>query len=160
MTRGASLRSSRWCLRVLFWVLEKVAHAACTTEHNAAAGTYQPYLKPYKSKSSGRKKLACHPGAALVSHAIECSWEKGEDGKCHDESKPEWMPKAQTNGVYWPCDCGICFFCKNKLTCGIAHGKLYARPKQLPPCSPVLRKLGEAYSWCAVCTNAAQAESP
>ena len=43
---------------------------------------------------------------------------------------------------------------------GIAHGKLYSQPKQLPPCNPVLHKLGEAYNWCAVCTLAAKAENP
>jgi len=155
-----SLRSCRWYLRIFFWMLERVAHATYIIACHASESGSKHFLKPYKSKHNGRKRFQIHLGIALINAAIESEWKPREDGKYHEKDKPKWMPKTETKGKYWPCDCGICFFCKNEFTSGITHGKLTARPKERPPCNPEMERMPGTKRRCEVCLRMAQDKHP
>lgn len=101
-----------------------VCFVSTPTENNNKS-----FLRKYKNKNNKRKKFATDLGLALMNWAIKNAWKPGPDGKYHCKDKTKWMPQTIKNGKYHPCDCGKCFFCMNKITCGIAHGKASGRPK-------------------------------
>ena len=67
------------------------------------------------------------------------------------------MPQTLKNGKYHPCNCGICFFCKNSFTSSIAHGKVSSRP-EVVECSNDYDFVRQ--NWCVVCCKVAKVEHP
>ena len=109
--------------------------------------------KVYSSKHNGRKKFQTHLGIALINKGIEMDWKAPYNA----EDKPAWMPKTIKNGKYHPCDCGICFFCKNGKTSTIAHGKVTSQPR-VKKCSGKYDYVKRNY--CVVCMEEAKEKYP
>ena len=153
-----SLRTCRWYLRLFFWMVEKDIHGIYVVVCYIVTETYKPFLKRYKSKNNGRKKFAVHMGIALMNSAITMEWKRRDDGEYHDEDKPKWMPQNNKNGKYQPCECGLCFFCINTITYGIAHGKVSARPK-VYECSMKREQLPTRTD-CVICNENSKKQYP
>ena len=105
---STSLRTSRWYLRLFFWLLDRCIHSAylvVTSLHDEI-----PEWKKFTSKNGGRRKFQISLGLALMNHGIASHWDANK--------KPSWI---RPNPV--PCDCDECFFCKKGLTTGIFHNR-------------------------------------
>ena len=122
---STSLRTNRWYLCVFFWLLDRAVHSCFIIATSLASDDFMKEWKVYSSKHNGRKKFQTHLGIALINKGIEMDWKAPYNA----EDKPAWMPKTIKNGKYHPCDCGICFFCKNGKTSTIAHGKVTSQPR-------------------------------
>ena len=151
---STSLRTNRWYLRIFFWLIDRVVHACFLIAVFLASDTYLPEWKVYKSKHNGRKKFQTHLGIALINKGIELDWEAPYE----EETKPKWMPQTFKTGKYQPCDCGICFFCKNGKTNTIAHGKVNAKPA-IFQCSGVFVDMSSIAA-CCVCKSNAHDQYP
>jgi len=68
------------------------------------------------------------------------------------------MPQTLKTGKYHPCDCGICFFCKNGKTNTIARRKVNAKPA-IFQCSGVFVDMSSIAA-CCVCKNNAHDQYP
>ena len=109
--------------------------------------------KVYKSKHNGRKKFQTHLGISLMNKGIEMDWKD----PYNDENKPAWMPQTIKNGIYHPCDCGICFFCLHGKTTSMAHGKVTAKPR-VQKCSMKYETVPRNY--CVVCVEEVKKRNP
>lgn len=96
---------------------------------DVASNLFLPLWKIYKSKLNGRKKFQCHVGIDVMIAGIKMDWKPNNKGKYDEKDKPAWMLSTSKNGKYDPCNCGICFFCKNKFASTIAHGKVASIPQ-------------------------------
>jgi hypothetical protein len=146
---STSLRTNRWYLHVFFFMIDRVVYAIYIIVCALASNLFFPEWKKYKSKNNGRKKFQCHLGIALINAAIEMEWKAPYDEK----DKPKWMPQTSKNGRYHPCNCGICFFCKNNFSSSIAYGKVTSRPPVVE-CSNEYECIKRKE--CIVCTEEAK----
>ena len=71
----------------------------------------------------GRKKFQIDLGLSLMELGIRMDWKKQGDS-FEEGDKPGWMRQT----TYVPCNCKICFFCKEGKTIGIM-----SIPKKDPP---------------------------
>jgi len=148
---STSLRSNRWHLRVVFSKFDRIIHAMFIIACNVVSVTFLSLWNMYKSKHNGRKKFQCHVGIAVMSAGIKMDWKPNNDGVYDEEDKPKWMPGTLKNGKYHPCDCGICFFCKNKFTSTIAHGKVTSMPQTKKCVNAKYVTVTRSYcQWCTV----------
>ena len=65
------------------------------------------------NRHEGRKQFQINTALALKEHRIRLDWTDVSD----ESTKPEWMRQADC----MPCNCGVCFFCKEGKTSGINH---------------------------------------
>ncbi len=109
----ASIRTSRWYLRLFCWLLDRVVHMTFVIVCFIAKSNVNHFeeWKKYATKNGGRHKFQVDLGIVLVNHAIKAEWTD------LDKPRPKWMRQAQL----LPCECNKCFFCVNKLTNGIHH---------------------------------------
>ena len=122
-----SFRSNRWYLRLFAWTLERVIHAAYQIViFLANSDPIFNNWKKYTSKQDGRYKFQVDLACQLVEYGIRLDWTDPND----DSTKPSWVRQA----ALVPCSCGCCFFCKEGMTSGIAHGK---KPKKRRTEAPV-----------------------
>ena len=69
--------------------------------------------KKYTSKENGRKRFQVDLEIGLMEFGIRYDW-----GDVNDpDKKPKWMRQMKS----YPCDCKMCFFCKEGFTDGIYH---------------------------------------
>lgn len=109
---STSIRTSRWYLRLFFWLLDRCVHSVYLVA-TALQDEIQEW-KQYVSKNGGRRKFQIALGMALMNRGIELDWPDVTD----KSKRPPWI---RPNPV--PCNCEECFFCKNGLTSGIFHDR-------------------------------------
>ena len=124
----------------------------------AADGIRQDWRK-YTSKNDGRHDFQIDLGIALLNAAIEYDLAH-KDALGYSGEYPNWMKQGSLD----PCECGMCYFCINRLTNGIAHKDTVKRKvakknkKEVVECSDVREGLMKAdgtpltYSdYCRMC---------
>jgi hypothetical protein len=143
---STSIRTNRYYLRMLCWSLDRVIHACYVVVCECAkAGVGPSDWKQYLSKHNGRHDFQIHLAIELMNKAISLDW----------KDKPDWMRKRS----YVPCDCKLCYFCKNGHTTGIAHPKQkqyvveYKCGKRLRKrgCSDIRVALRKDTCYCRMC---------
>ena len=124
--KTVSLKSNRWYLRIFYWLIDGLLHAAYRIICSVASGNDHKWHK-YLSKNGGRYKFQMDLGKSLISYGLEMDWEEGFD----EDVKPSYVRKEK----YVPCGCQRCFFCKNGKTYGVGHRTVRQSPtKQANEC--------------------------
>lgn len=121
-----TFRSNRWYLRLVCWTVERAVHGEYTIIiFLADEEDGNEEWKRYTSRQDGRYKFQIDLALQLLEYAIKLDWPAP-----YEESKrPAWVRQK----AFIPCNCGVCFFCKNGMTTGIAHKpKLPFRPGVVP----------------------------
>jgi hypothetical protein len=157
-----SLKSNRWYLRVYYWMLDSVIHAAflVVSEVGKKRSEREPDHPWAKyGKKGGRWKFQLDLAHSLLEKGIllDCP----DIGDLKDKKKrPRYMRRTD----FHPCSCGVCFFCKSQLTHGVAH-KPYNVPRfriPVPNSPPVPAPLPSQHpevaqpmkqGYCNVCEN-------
>ena len=148
-----SLRTNRWYLRKWFWTLDRVNH--CTylcVKHLAEDGTKEQW-KRYLSKQDGRRTFQIDLAIQMMDYGIRLDWGDVSNSEC----KPKWMRQID----FIPCDCKVCFFCKERFTGGIYHAPKQMSPgrkRKAPQCSGRYEKMYQRY--CEPCYNERRNEYP
>jgi len=103
----------------------------------------------YLSKNGGRHDFQIDLAIELMIIGIEMDW----DG---EGEQPDWMRQ-----VDWvPCDCGVCYFCINEHTTGIAHKRRRTSATTVYKCGTRVTNdecsakrvgLGKGYCYCRMC---------
>jgi hypothetical protein len=137
-----SLKSNRWYLRIFYWLIDGVLHAAYRIVVSVAKDDNHKWHK-YLSKNGGRYKFQMDLGLALISYGIGMDWEEGFD----EDKKPPYMRKSN----YVPCGCKRCFFCKNGKTQGVDHKRAGRSLKQAKKCPEKRTSLVRKSRYCKSC---------
>lgn len=106
-----SLRTNRWYLRVVFWLLDRVMHLLFVVTVYCSKMLIGPEWWSLYKKKDGRYDFQIDLGIDLMNYGISKAWPD------LNQPRPNWM--RQTPFV--PCECKKCFFCLKGLTTGIAH---------------------------------------
>jgi hypothetical protein len=110
---STSIRTIRYYIRMLCWSLDRVIHTCYVVVCECAkAGIGPSEWKKYLSKHNGRHDFQIHLALALINYAISLDW----DGV---SAKPDWMRQKD----FEPCDCKMCYFCKNGHTGRICNAQ-------------------------------------
>ena len=109
----ASMQTNRWHLCTFFWLVDCVIHSTCINAIHLCKEGVRPGWAKHANKHEGRKRFQIDAGLALMECGIRLDWEDVSN----ESTKPEWMRQADC----MPCNCGVCFFCKEGKTCGINH---------------------------------------
>jgi hypothetical protein len=110
---STSIRTNRWYLRILCWLLDRVVHILYViVSYCAVNGIGPEYWKLYLLKI-GRRNFQIDLGREIITYAIRHAWTN------LDGPKSSWMRQSDLI----PCACRKCFFCLNGLTSGITHKK-------------------------------------
>ena len=119
-----SIRTNRWYLRILFWLLDRVVFSCYILVSEMAKDESCPHRNEwvnYSDKNNGRECFQIDLALALISYGIEYDWPH------RSEPRPRWMRQTELK----PCECKQCFFCKTGQTNGIFHDRaqvLYTSP--------------------------------
>ena len=153
---SVSIKTARWYLRIWFWILERVNHSTYVCVKHLAEDGVREDWKDYCSKHGGRRRMQQELGIGLMEYGIRLDW--GDD--LDPAKKPKWMRQT----VLMPCNCNICFFCKQGLCNGIHHAptekqKAGRKPKA-KVCSGKREKLDKAQSYCVPCYQQRREEFP
>ena len=110
---STSIKSNRFYLRIFFWLLDRIVLATyLIVIFMAKNGIGDPKWEQYASKYYGRRDFQIDLGLWLVSYGIEVDWKDPDD-------RPKWMRRID----FLPCQCKVCYFCKNKHTNAINHNQ-------------------------------------
>jgi hypothetical protein len=143
---STSIRTNRYYIRMLCWSLDRVIHACYVVVCECAkAGVGPSDWKRYLSKHNGRHDFQIHLAIELMNRAISLDW----------KDKPDWMRKSS----YVPCDCKLCYFCKNGHTGGICSPRKkecmvqYKCGKRVRQsgCSEIRMKILNYSDYCHMC---------
>jgi hypothetical protein len=116
-----SLKSNWWYLRIFYWLVDGILHAAYHIVCALAMNENHKWHK-HLSKNGGRYKFEMDLGLALISHhGLGMDWKEG----FHEEDKPKYVQRLK----YIPCGCGRCSFCQNGKTHGVDHKPIEAKKK-------------------------------
>jgi hypothetical protein len=118
-----SLKSNRWYLRIFYWLVDGILHAAYRIVLALATDNNHKWHQ-YLSKNGGRYKFQMDLGLALISHGLGMDWKEG----FHEDDKPKYVRRLN----YMPCGCGRCFFCHNGKTNGVDHKPVKPNNKTVP----------------------------
>jgi hypothetical protein len=147
-----SVRTNRFYLRIFFWQFDATIHLMYIIVIHSLD---EELVKKYKDHRDGRQRFQIDLALALAEFALRYEWD-GEISKSNLAGRPKWM--RGTDIV--PCDCGVCFFCKNGFTTGIAHKPVGAGPpsraKKPKGCSVVREKVKDQTQTCKVCYKIAK----
>jgi hypothetical protein len=108
-----SIRTNRWYLRVLFWLLDRIDHLLYVIVIYCANNDIGPEWWQLYKKKGGREEFQIDLGRDLMAFAIQLAWSD------LNGSRPNWMRQND----FIPCGCKHCFFCRNGLTTGVGHRK-------------------------------------
>jgi hypothetical protein len=109
---STSVRTSRYYLRIFFWVLDRVVHSMYVIVCYLAAGNIgKPEWKKYMNKSTGRHDFQIALALDLMRLGLELDIDS-ETGE-----KANWIRQTPPE----PCKCDMCYFCINGITDGISH---------------------------------------
>ena len=111
-----SVRSHRWYLRIIFWLLDRVVFSCfilvCELQkHGIRKSEWQRYVKGM----SGWRDFQIDLAVAIIDCGIRQDWKNRDQ-----TAKPKKMRQTRVK----PCECKRCFFCKNRETTGIYHDRL------------------------------------
>ena len=148
-----TVRTHRFYLRVLFWVIGRVIHICYMTvmlDASIAQGALAASWSLFAKRNGGRRKFQIQLGLDILSYAISNAWDgRGE--------RPDWMRQ----GPFVPCECDKCYFCLNGHTTGIGHQKKYQKIKvihtknmkitRVGRCTNDWLPLGKGSSYCRMC---------
>ena len=132
-----SMRTNRWYLRIVFWLLDRVIH--CTyviviellkEKSSRRMNIYPHEWQRYLSKNEGRRHFQIDLGIEIVNYGISLDWKNLE------EPRPKWV-----STYLQPCGCKRCFFCVNGFTNGIDH-----KSKKMDTPSPNKKKENKRYN--------------
>ena len=113
--KAVTIRTNRWYLRVWFWTIERVVYCVYIIVCYLANTGQRQDWKKYMSTLNGRKRFQIDLGFLLMEFGICHNWKDIADPK----KKPAWMRQLLPS---YPCNCNMCFFCKEGMTDGIYHG--------------------------------------
>ena len=130
-----------------------VKHVAKEEEKEGKNHKWQRCL----DKQLGRHRFQMDLGNDLMKAGIAMDWKDLTDKK----QKPVCIRKHD----WIPCNCKICFFCVNGLTCGVAHktrgAKRNTPSHARPACSKDRMPMGtQNSSCCAMCIWRGKAANP
>ena len=122
-----TMKSNRWYLRIYYWVIDAAIH--CTyllvcaiARKRSENGTDDKWLK--YTKKDGRMKFQMDLALSLIEAGILLDTNGADPKLLKDKAnRPSFM--RQDN--FHPCGCGICFFCKHKITHGVEHKSWHFR---------------------------------
>ena len=154
-----SLKSNRFCLRIFFWCLDSIIHAMFVIAVNVAKrGGDSHQWRRYVDSNLGRYRFQMDLGLALMNAGISRDW---KDPKTNNKVSDRLLYVRKHDWI--PCDCKRCFFCLNKMTCGVAHPNrgIKKQPKshERPACSPRM-KLSKTTQCCEICVAEKASENP
>ena len=173
---SVALKSNRWYMRVVYWLVDSSVFAMYITVKMLAEEDDDVW-RQYTGKD-GREKFQWDLGHALIECGIKLDLEKKgltvADLK-DPKKRPAYMPRREKE--FCPCECGICFFCKNGLTRGLAHAQGPGLPvfktnehlppsPQVPPPPPSQHNKDRVHlgktrpGYCVVCLKKAKAKYP
>ena len=138
-----SIKTYRFYLRILFWLLDGVLHAMKTIVKHTVGEDLNHKWYEYTKAVYGRYRFQMDLANALITLGLKMDW------KDFSDPRPSYMRQ-----VDWvPCACGRCFFCENGLTHGVAHKTTgHKRSYERVDCLPV-RETMKHQDWCSLCTN-------
>ena len=125
-----SLKSSRWYMRIFYWILDSVIHSMFVIAKEVGKADDDHPWNEFCGWD-GRKKFQFALGHALIERGIMLDCPNISDLK-DKQKRPLYMRKND----FEPCDCNECFFCKNGITRGIAHKPPPGRPRFRVPLAP------------------------
>lgn len=130
---GMSVRTSRWYMRVAFWVLDvAVANLWRIAIYAAKNGDEDSEFSVYRKRSKGRYGFRMDLARTMIEMGLE-----------RDQS--EKVKRGSGRGrTLTPCDCKRCFHCKRGLTTGIAHKPTARKATRLPKL-----RCGQPSQWVA-----------
>ena len=142
----------------LFWLVDRVIHSACVNAIHLHKEGVRPGWAKRANRHQGRKRFQIDAGLALMECRTRLDWEDVSD----ESTKPEWMRQAD----HMPCNCGVCFFCKEGETSGIDHEcqktrteKKWSVKKSKEECTTDRVSMGNSDK-CDVCYHKRRRENP
>ena len=143
-----SIRTTRWYLRVFFWICDRAIFTCYNVVVYVAASGIKKEWEKYQDKNGGRKKFQIDLGLSLIEHGIRMDWNAPYD----ETAKPRWMRQHE----YVACNSNACFFCKERKTTGIRSRPRTGTPskkiKKEPACDGERIDLGKSGGrYCQAC---------
>ena len=89
----------------------------------------------------------------MMDYGIRLDWGDVSNNEC----RPKWMRQVD----FLPCDCKVCFFCKERFTGGIYHAPKQMSPgrkRKAPMCSGRYEKMYQRY--CGPCYKERRKQYP
>ena len=110
-----SIRTHRWYLRILFWLLDRVVFSCyiLVCEMQKEGNWKHEHKWKNVNNKNGRRNFQIDLGIALIAYGIETDWTD------RSMPKPKWMRTKEPK----PCECEKCFFCKSGETKGMFNEK-------------------------------------
>jgi len=141
---STSIRTTRYYLRIFFWILDSIIHAIYIIVCNYLESARKNFgWDQYNSTNSGRKHFQIDLAIQLIDFGIRLDWPEPFENK----NKPPWI--RQENFLH--CDCKVCFFCQT----GQSHQDLPFHQKQKwqlqIACQGDCAKIREQPQECFVC---------
>ena len=97
-------------------------------------------------------------GLALMNAGISRDWKDPKTNRKVSD-RPLYVRKHD----WIPCDCKRCFFCLNKMTCGVTHPNRGVKKQPMsherPACSPRM-KIGKSSQHCEICVAEHSSANP
>jgi len=150
-----SIRTTRYYLRIFFWILDSIVHAMYVIACEYASSSNNTEWMEYTSKNGGRNAFQIDMAIQLIDFGIRQDWAEPFSA----DTKPSWIRQ----GCILPCDCKICFFCKTGMTSGISHTSSHPVQQQQQlqiacegKCSNIRKHVQE----CRVCCFITRSENP
>ena len=124
----------------------------------AERGGDEHQWRRHVDKNHGRYRFQMDLGLSLMNAGISHDW---KDPKANNKvsDRPLYVRKHD----WIPCDCKRCFFCLNKMTCGVTHPNrgVKKQPKsyERPACTPRMN-LGGSSRYCEICVSEKTSVNP